>query len=97
MIKGASNWHVWKFKTQILLKAKGANEVYIKNSKPTDEKRLKDWRLNRDHLAQGIIACRVEEIQLQYNILIMSYESAFETWNKSLAIFDKLNEIIRYK
>lgn len=91
MLKGSSNWEVWKFRTSIMLKAKGAYEVCVNKEKPTEDedKQLKEW-IVKDRVAQEIITSRVDEIQLRY---LVSCETAYAIWNKLLAIFDRKSEV----
>lgn len=95
ILKGKSNWSVWKFRTSILLAAKGCmdvvNEEFDPEGKP--KKAFDAWQ-KHDFEARDIIANRMEDGPVKHILLC---NTAYEMWQKLLAIYEQKSEVSLYK
>ncbi|KAI5640067.1 gag-polypeptide of LTR copia-type domain-containing protein [Phthorimaea operculella] len=87
-LRGAENWAVWRFQTQIVLKGRGLMDIVSGVTKCPEESKaelVKDWH-NKDAKAQEILVTRIEEEPLTY---LFSCNTSNDMWEKLKSVYDK--------
>lgn len=91
-LKGAENWPVWRFQTQVMLKGRGYMEIVTGENKCPEKtedavppKPYTEW-IKADAKAQELIVTRMEEEPVSY---LFSCNSSHEMWSKLQSVYDK--------